>query len=129
MLFLNIEMSLKDMRAELKELRKSSSVKPVSKMKKTEIAVELEKLRGVRESTPAVEAVKSLPSKKMEPKISDVKVAKEREFPVVPTPAAGGSKKKSKKETVVGGSGAVGVETKMSKKDILKRLIEEMDDE
>ena len=122
-------MSLKDMRAELKELRKASSVKPISKMKKLDIAVELEKLRGVRDTTPASDATKALPSKKMEPKIADVKVAKEREFPVVPTPAPGGSKKKTKKETVVGGSGAVGVETKMSKKDILKKLIEEMDDD
>ena len=127
MLFLSIEMSLKDMRAELKELRKSSSVKPVSKMKKTEIALELEKLRGSREITPAVDATKANPSRKMEAKIADVKVAKEKEFPVAP--ASSMPKKKGKKETVVGGSGAVGVETKMSKKDLLKKLIEEMGDE
>jgi len=120
-------MSLKEMRDELKALRKEkSTIKPISKMKKTEIALELEKLRGVREETPAVSATKSMPSKKMEGKIHDVKVAKENEFPVAPA-----SKKKAggKKETVVGGAGAVGVESKMSKKDILKRLIEEMDDE
>lgn len=118
-------MSLKEMRDELKALRKEkSTIKPISKMKKTEIAVELEKLRGVREETPAVSATRSPAVKKMEAKISDVKVAKENEFPVAPA----SSKKKAgtKKETVVGGSGAVGVETKMSKKDILKRLIEEM---
>lgn len=115
------------MRAELKELRKASStIKPISKMKKSDIAIELEKLRGVRETTPPSDATKAVSTKKMEPKIADVKVAKEKEFPVAP---ASGSKKKTKKETVVGGSGAVGVETKMSKKDILKKLIEEMDDE
>ena len=115
------------MRDELKQLRKTSAVKPVSKMKKTEIALELEKLRGTRESTPAVDATKSLTTKKMEPKIADVKVAKEREFPVAPASSA--PKKKGKKETVVGGGGAVGVEPKMSKKDILKKLIEEMEDD
>jgi hypothetical protein len=120
-------MSLKDMRDELKALRKEKAMKPVSKMKKSEIAVELEKLRGVREETPSVSATKALPAKKMEAKIADVKVAKEKEFPVAPA----SSKKKAggKKETVVGGSGAVGVETKMSKRDILKKLIEEMGSE
>lgn len=115
------------MRDELKALRKEkSTIKPISKMKKSEIAIELEKLRGVRETTPSVSATKAVAPKKMEAKIHDVKVAKENEFPVAPA-----SKKKAgaKKETVVGGSGAVGVEPKMSKKDILKRLIEEMDDE
>lgn len=124
MLFLCIEMSLKDMRAELKELRKSSAIKPISKMKKTEIALELEKLRGTREETPSVASTKALSTKKMESKIADIKVAKEKEFPVAP--ASGMAKKKGKKETVVGGGGAVGVEAKMSKKDILKKLIEEM---
>lgn len=121
-------MSLKEMRDELKTLRKEkSTIKPISKMKKTEIALELEKLRGVREETPAPSATKSAMPKKMEAKIADIKVAKENEFPVAPA----SSKKKTggKKETVVGGSGAVGVETKMSKKDMLKKLIEEMDDE
>ena len=127
-------MSLKEMRDELKALRKEKgSVKPISKMKKSEIAVELERLREVRESTPAVVAVKSMPPKKMEPKVADVKEAKEKEFPVAPAAPkkkAGGKKESApKKETVVGGSGAVGVEPKMSKKDILKKLIEEMDDE
>jgi len=121
-------MGLKEMRDELKTLRKEkSTIKPISKMKKTEIALELEKLRSVRESTPAVDSMKSVAPKKMEAKIADVKEAKEKEFPVAPA----SSKKKvgAKKETVVGGSGAVGVETKMSKKDMLKKLIEEMDDE
>jgi hypothetical protein len=122
-------MSLKDMKDELKALRKEkSTVKPVSKMKKTEIALELEKLRSVREETPAVVATKALNTKKMEPKIADVKVAKEHEYPVAPASSMPKKKAGGKKETVVGGSGAVGVETKMSKRDILKKLIEEMSD-
>lgn len=120
-------MSLKEMRDELKQLRKTSGIKAVSKMKKSDIAVELEKLRGVRNTTPPVDATKATPMKKMEGKINDVKVAKEQGFPVAPA----SSKKKAggKKETVVGGAGSVGVEPKMSKKDILKKLIEEMSDD
>ena len=116
------------MRDELRELRKAnSSVKAVSKMKKTEIALELEKLRGKREETPPVASVKANKSKPMEPKITDIKVAKEREFPMAPAKEA--KKKASKKETVVGGSGAEGVEAKMSKKDMLRKMIEEMEDD
>lgn len=77
-------MSLKDMRDELRALRKES-VKPVSRMKKTDIAMELEKLRGKREETPPVAATPGPKPKKAEPKIADVKVAKEHEFPVAPT--------------------------------------------
>jgi hypothetical protein len=119
-------MSLKDMRDELRELRKhNSSVKAVSKMKKMEIALELEKLRGKREETPAAVSMMAHKSKAMVPKITDVKVAKEREFPVAPAKET----KKKAKETVVGGSGAIGVEAKMSKKDMLRKMIEEMEDD
>ena len=113
------------MRDELRELRKTSGVRPVSKMKKTEIALELEKLRGRREETPPVASTRGEKPKKMESKISDVKVAKEKEFPVAP---AKEGKKKSKKETVVGGGGAVGVAPKASKRDMLKKMLEEMSD-
>ena len=122
------------MRDELKQLRKTSAMKPVSKMKKTDIALELEKLRGVRGSTPPVDATKATPMKMMEGKISDVKVAKEREFPVAPASAKKGGEKKAgekkgkvgeKKVKVIAGEGGM-VEAKMSKKDILKKLIEEL---
>ena len=115
------------MKDELKQLRKEKgTVKPISKMKKTEIALELEKLRDARETSPAVSSTKALSTKPMVGKIADVKEAKEKEFPVAPASSMPKKKAGGKKETVVGGSGAVGVETKMSKKDILKRLIEEM---
>ena len=114
------------MRDELRELRKAnSSTKAISKMKKTEIALELEKLRGRREETPPVASVPGHKSKAMESKITDVKVAKEKEFPVAPSK----EKKAPKKATVVGGGGAIGVETKMSKKDMLRKMLEEMDDD
>ena len=118
-------MSLKDMRDELRELRRTNgAAKPVSKMKKMEIALELEKLRGHREETPHSAAVPANKSKPMEAKIKDVKVAKEREFPVKPAVES----KKAKKSTIVGGGGAMGVEAKMSKKDMLKKMLEEMSD-
>ena len=125
-------MPLKEMRDELKELRKASGMKPVSKMKKADIAVELEKLRGVRGSTPSVDATKATPMKMMEGKISDVKVAKEQGFPVAPKKgseemkakmaALRGAKKGSKEPKEMAAPAA------MSKKDILKKMIEEMDD-
>ena len=48
-------MTLAEMRKELKELRKKAMPVPVSRMKKTDVASELERLRGKEES--AVKAV------------------------------------------------------------------------
>ena len=121
-------MSLKDMRDELRALRKEA-VKAPSRMKKADIAAELEKLRGIRESVPPVASTVGAKPKKMEAKIADIKVSKEKEFPVAPVEEKKKSgKKESKKATVVGGSGAVGVETKMSKKDKLLKMLADMSD-
>lgn len=119
-------MSLKDMRDELRALRKDA-VKPVSRMRKADIAAELEKLRGRREETAPVASTPALKPKKQEAKVADVKKAKEAEFPVKP---AAEEKKKasgkpSKKESVVGGAGAVGTKSKMTK-DKLRKMLEEM---
>lgn len=116
------------MRDELRALRKDS-VKPVSRMKKADIASELEKLKGMRETVPPVASTVGEKPKKMEAKIKDIKVAKEHEFPVKPMEEKKkDGKKSSKKATVVGGEGAVGVETKMSKKELLKKMLSEMSD-
>lgn len=48
-------MSLADMRKEIKELRKKANPTPISRMKKSECAAELERLRGKEEK--AVEKV------------------------------------------------------------------------
>ena len=86
-------MSLADMRKELKELRKSAKENmPVSRMKKGDIAAELERLRGRRETTPAPAAIPTAASKKMAPKAENVKKSKEKEHPVAP---AAEPKKKS----------------------------------
>ncbi len=111
------------MRDELRALRKES-VKPVSRMKKADCAAELEKLRGKREETPPVASVGGEKKpKKMVGSVADVKEAKAKEFPTKPSD----EKKKSggKKSTVVGGSGAVGEKSKISK-DMLRKMIEDM---
>ena len=85
-------MSLADMRAELRALRKDY-VKPVSRMRKGDISAELEKLRAAREETPAVAAVPSAKSKQMTSSVESIKKAKASEFPVKPAAKAAPPKK------------------------------------
>jgi hypothetical protein len=120
-------MSLSDLRKELKDLRKKAMPTPVSRMKKADCAAELEKLRGKREETPPVASVGGEKKpKKMVGSVADVKEAKAKEFPQKPVESS--VAKKGKKATVVGGGGAEGVSAKMSKKDMLKKMIEELSD-
>lgn len=111
-------MSLKDMRDELRKLRKDT-VKPVSRMRKSDIASELEKLRGRREETPPVASTVGAKPKKMEAKIADVKVAKEKEFPTKPV-----EESKAKKDK----GSAVAKAPKSTKKDLLMKMLAEMSD-
>jgi hypothetical protein len=124
-------MSLKDLREELRSLRKES-VKPVSRMKKGDILMELERMRGKREETPPVASTVGAKPKKMAAKIDDIKVSKEKEFPVKPVEEEKkkSGMKESKKATVVGGSGAVGAKTKISKA-MLRQMLDDIssDDE
>jgi hypothetical protein len=55
-------MTLADLRKELKDLRKKAMPVPVSRMKKGDVAAELEKLRG-KEEVAVKEAVKEAPKK------------------------------------------------------------------
>jgi hypothetical protein len=84
---------LSDLRAELRALRKEKS-KPISRMKKADISSEIERLKGMREETPAVASVPSVPPSKSKVKsaVESVKEAKMSEFPVKP----GQSKSKAK---------------------------------
>ena len=77
-------MSLAEMRKELRELRKEH-VKPVSRMRKGDISSELEKLRGMRETTAPAAATPSAPPRKMAPKSSSVKESKVKEHPAAPS--------------------------------------------
>ena len=119
----------KEMRDELRKLRKET-MKPVSRMKMGDCAAEIERLKGKRESTPPVAStpVDKAP-KKMMPKIADVKVAKENEFPTAPMDA----KEKMAALRAKKGSGSAKVEdTKkepMSKKDKLAKLMAMLDDD
>jgi hypothetical protein len=55
-------MTLADLRKELKDLRKKAMPTPVSRMKKGDVAAELERLRG-KEEVAVKEAVKEAPKK------------------------------------------------------------------
>ena len=102
----------KELVAELKELRKSSGHKPVSKMKVTDISVEIERLKNRTANTPAVasySAEKSTPSK-MELKEKDVKKAKDGEY-----------EKVLSKGVTQKGNKAVGKPTVVEKKVMVKK--------
>jgi hypothetical protein len=127
-------MPLKDMRDELRELRKTTGMRPISKMKKEDISREIERLKVGRETTPAVAAVPSAPLKKSKSAVESIKEAKRAEFPVMPEDA-----KKTYKKTDMGagkrGAVAAGAGEKKksgaSKKDMLVKLMAmmESDDE
>lgn len=85
-------MSLSDLRKELRDMRKES-MKPVSKMKKGDCAMEIEKMKSMRETVPAIATTLSAASKKMAPKKDTVKKMKEAEMPMAPMKAAPKPKK------------------------------------
>jgi hypothetical protein len=84
---------LKSLREELRMLRKEK-VKPVSRMKKGDIAAEIESMRVAREETPAAAAVPSAPVRKYKAAVETVKEAKSMEYPTAPGPLASPLKKK-----------------------------------
>jgi hypothetical protein len=115
--------SLAEMRKQLREARKET-VKPVSRMKKGDVLMELEKLKNKREETPPVASTGGAKPKKMEAVQSDVKVAKEKGFPTKPVEEAKAKKDKGSavpKTTVAA--------KKMSKMDRLMAMVDEMDDD
>ena len=78
--------SLQEMREELRELRKSSaSHKPISRLRKADIATEIERLREKRETTAPVASTRGAGVKKSEAAVESIKKAKESEFPVKPS--------------------------------------------
>lgn len=76
-------MSAADLRKQLKELRKLN-VPPLSKMKKADIAQEIQRLGGKTETTPHSAATPSPPPKQRSPAVGSIKEAKAKEFPVKP---------------------------------------------
>ena len=104
------------MRAALRDLRKES-VKPVSCMRKGDISDELNRLREMRETTPAVKATPyALPRSK---EVETIKKAKASEFPVL-------ADKKMKKK--LGEAGAGQLKKKSTSKSKLLQMLAEMSD-
>jgi hypothetical protein len=109
-------MSLAELRKELRELRKEH-VKPASRMRKSDISAEIEKLRGARETTAAPAATPSAPEKVSRSAVESIKKAKAAEFPVKPGPAP---KALAKKPSAA--------DKMKSKKDIMRAMLAAMAD-
>ena len=114
--------SAAELRAELRALRKEH-VRPVSRMKMGDISSEIDKLRGMREETPASAAVPSAPLRKSKAAVESIKEAKASEFPVKPADKAAPGKMKSDKKVDMAKAPA---EKKKSK---LAKLLEMMEDD
>ena len=111
--------SLAEMRAQLKALRKEAKeYAPISRMKKGDIAAQIERLRGHREETPASAAVPSAGKKVSKAAVESIKEAKMKEFPVKP------SKGEPKEKPAPPAK-----KPKMSKADMLKMISEMSSDE
>lgn len=72
-----------ELKAELRALRKDA-IKPVSRMKVLDVAAEIQKLKGIRETTPASASMTSAPAKKGKSSVETIQEAKEKGFPVKP---------------------------------------------
>jgi hypothetical protein len=76
-------MSVSEMRAELKALRKSHpDHAPVSKMKKGDLSEMIQRLKAGREETPNVASVPSQPDRVYKSAVESIKQAKASEFPM-----------------------------------------------
>lgn len=88
--------SAAELKAELRALRKEH-VHPVSRMRVADIASEIQKLKGMREETPAVAATPSAPIKKSRAAVETIKEAKQHEFPMQPDDGVTAAPKKGAK--------------------------------
>jgi hypothetical protein len=78
-------MPRKEMADELRELRKTAGTKPVSKMKLFEISAEIERLKNIRATTPAVASYSgSKDTVNIGSSVADVKESKAKGFPTRP---------------------------------------------
>ena len=103
------------MRATLREMRKDL-VKPVSRMRKGDISHEIEALRQRRETTPAPAATPSAPPKTLKPDVENIKDVKKSVF--MKPKDMPKAEKMPKAE----------VKAKSSKKDMLMKMLAELDD-
>ena len=116
-----------ELKAELRALRKET-VKPVSRMKVLDVAAEIQKLKGIRETTPAIASIPTALNRKAKSSVESIQEAKAKEFPVKPdTMVTDGPKKAGRpKASSAPKDMSVEIEKKKSK---LERLMEMMDDE
>ena len=98
-------------------------------MKKGDVLLELEKLRGKREDTPPVASTVGAKPKKMVAKIDDIKVSKEKEFPVQPVDEKKKSGKKSSGMAAGKSAAPDSAPAKKSKMERLMAMIDEMSDD
>ena len=105
--------SASELRAELKEMRKSHPEHmPVSKMKKSDVSDLIQRMKLRLEETPPVAAVKSAPSKVYKSAVESVKTARASEFPTEIHSHAEPPSKHSKKAPATGGKKNVVPEAK-----------------
>lgn len=118
------------MRATLREMRKET-VKPVSRMKKGDISNEINALRERRETTPAAAATPSAPPKGMKADVEKVKDVKKAVFmkPGHDMPTGVGRAAASAKIPKADMKSKPKADTKMSKKDMLMKMLSEMSDD
>ena len=115
--------SAAELRAELRALRKDS-VKPVSRMRIADISSEIQRLKGMREETPAPAAVPSAPPRKLKAAAETVKEAKRHEFPVAPADQPS----KKGRASMKGAAPAAPEKKKSGKLAKLMKLMESMSD-
>jgi len=120
----NIMPTAAELKAELRALRKNA-VKPVSRMRVADVASEIQRLKGIREETPAVAAVPSAPPKKGRSCVQTIQEARENDFPTKPEDGITAAPKKSAVPKPKKDISTV-VEKKKSK---LERLMEMLDEE
>jgi hypothetical protein len=91
-------MPRKELADELRELRKTAGTKPVSKMKLFEISAEIERLKNIRATTPAVASYSgNKDTVNIASSVADAKEAKAKGFPSKPEKASKGVVSASKK--------------------------------
>ena len=112
--------SLAEMRKELRDLRKESGHRPISKMKKGDVAKELERLREMRETTAPVASTHGATPRKMAPRAEHVHESKEMEHPVKPVAEP---KAKPAKE-----SKAAPKASPASKKDLMAKMMKMLEE-
>ena len=118
-------MSLAELRAELKELRKASdSHRPISRMKKADITAQLEALKHARETTAHAAAVPSVKTKAApESAKKHIMAAKETEFPHSKAPHR--AEVHAHRESHLVGKKAAEPKKKLSKS-MLRAMLDEM---